>query len=126
MSSRNSGMIDSLTVVVAGGAARFEPTIYIDGSALSLTGRTVTATIRALRAPDNILSSSYEDMSVTLGNDDVTAANGGTRLDITLNATYFHTPQRAEEWEDYFIQYHVQPDNYYPQALRFGVRRGID
>ncbi|HET6496888.1 MAG TPA: hypothetical protein VFH61_16150 [Thermoleophilia bacterium] len=127
MSTPPNTVVDSLAVLVQGGTYEFRSAItHADGSVYVLTGKTVTATVRAKRAPANVLHTDYEDMAVTVGNVDTTAANGGFTITWSPSATYFHAPPRAEMWEDYFMQLYIVTDDSYPQLVRFGVRRVLD
>ena len=126
MSNTANTVVDSLAVLVQDGTYEFRATITQDGATYSLTGKTVTATMRAKKAPANVLNSAYEDMTVTTGNVDTTAALGGVTFTWSPSSTYFYAPARAESWEDYFCQLYVVTDDFYPQLVRFGVRRKLD
>ena len=128
MSTVTSLVVDTLVYMHADGTYRFEPVLHRDGSALDLTGKTVTATIRGKRAPHHILHSTYEDMAVTNGNlsGDHDATEGGVSLDVSLNSAYFYTPPRGDQWEDYYVQFHVMPDDYYPARMLIHVTRTLD
>ena len=126
MSTTSATVIDSLAVLVQNGTYEFRGVIEKDGVTYSLVGKTVTATMRAKRAPANVLNSAYEDMTVTVGNTDTASSAGGFTFTWSPSATYFYAPSRAELWEDYFCQLYVVTDDFYPQLIRFGVRRVLD
>ena len=127
MSSIPNTVVESLAVLVQDGTYEFRSELTTaTGAVYVLTGKTVTATIRAKRAPGQILHSTYEDMSVTVGNTDTTAANGGFTVTWSPSSTYFYAPPRAEAWEDYFMQLKVVTDDTYSQLIKFGVRRVLD
>lgn len=126
MSTITNLIVDTLVYMHANGTYSFEPVIYRDGSALSLTGKTVTATVRRMKNPGNVLHTTYEDMAVTLGNTGHTAAQGGVTLSFSPDSTYFTTPRGANEWEDYFVQFHIMPDDYYPARMLLHITRNID
>lgn len=128
MSTIARPIIDSNTYVYDRQTVRFLVELEsTPGTALSLTGKTVTATIRACDAERNILDSTYEDMSVTTGpSDGETAANGGTGLTVSLDPTYFRTPRQYGRWKDYFIQYYISPDDTYSHHVVFHVLRAAD
>ena len=120
-------VVESLAVLVQDGTYEFRSELaHDDGSVYVLTGKTMTATIRAKKAPGNVLNSAYEDMAVTVGNVDTTAANGGFTFTWSPSSTYFSAPPRAEMWESYYLQLYVVTDDCYTQLVHFGVRRKLD
>lgn len=126
--TRRIPIVDSLAYVFDRDTVSFQPTLEsTPGTALVLTGKTVTATLRRAGATfNNVLYSSYEDMAVTLGNDDHTAAQGGITLSVALNPTYITTPRTYGAWQDYIIQFYVSPDDAYSFYLLFHVLRAVD
>lgn len=128
MSTVRIPIVDSLAYVFDRDTVQFEPVLESSpGTALVLTGKTVTATMRAAGPTfNNILNASYEDMAVTLGNTDHTAAQGGVTLSVSLNPTYITTPRQYGQWRDYIVQFYVSPDDSYSFYLLFHVLRAID
>jgi hypothetical protein len=119
--------VDSLRVMVLNGTYEIRTTLKKDGATYNLTGKTVTATCRRKLTPGHILHADYENIAVTLGNSDTTTANGGVTFNLTPDSTKGWTaPEDAEDYEDYFIQFYVSTDDYYPQLMQVGVRRQLD
>lgn len=116
--------VDSLAVLVAGGDYVAMNRLLQNGSNYDLTGKTVTATIRQFALPNAVLGDGdYEDIPVTLGNDEFSAALGGVQFAFSIAIADFPVPTRPEDSSVYYIQYHVVEDGFYPQMLLFGVRR---
>lgn len=127
MSSPPNTVVDSLAVLVQDGTYEFRSELTTDsGGVYVLTGKTVQATIRSKRQPGNVLHTDYENMTVTVGNPDTTAANGGFTITWSPSSSYFFAPARAELYEEYFMQLYVVTDDTYSQLIRFGVRRKLD
>ena len=127
MSNPPNTVVDSLAVLVQDGTYEFRSEITRDdGSVYDLTAKAVTATIRAKRSPAQVLNAAYEDMTVTVGNVDTSAALGGFTITWSPSSTYFYAPREAEAWEDYYMQLYVVTDDTYAQLVRFGVRRKLD
>lgn len=118
--------VDSLVSVVAGGTFRAQNRLQKNTEVYDLRSQTVTATIRQLALPNIILDGgAYEDIAVTVGNSEFTAAEGGVQFDFTIVPASFPVPSNVTEVETYFIQYHTVQDNYYAQIIVFGVRRNV-
>lgn len=118
-------IVDSAEVIVAGQAVVFTLTVTKDGATYNLTGKTLYATIRAKSRPNDVVHTDLEDHAVAL----VTAASG--IVSVTLNATktaYLapSTARPATYEEPYLLQLRVAGDDYFPEALEFGVRRAIN
>lgn len=127
MSSPPNTVVDAVAVLVQDGTYEFRSELTTaTGAVYVLTGKTVTATVRNVRQPDVVLNTAYEDMAVTVGNTDTTAANGGFTVTWSPSSSYFYAPYRAEEYEDYFMQLYVVTDNTYSQLIKFGVRRKLN
>ena len=127
MAKTHQTVVDSLRVMVLNGTYEIRTTIMRDGITYSVAGKTVTATIRNERYPGHVLHADYENIAVTLGNDETTAAAGGVSFSLTPDSSKgWVAPARADEYENYLIQFYVSTDDYYPQLLRVGVRRQLD
>lgn len=128
MSTVRIPIVDTLAYVFDRDTCSFQPTLEsTPGTALDLTGKTVTATLRRAGPTfGSVLNSSYEDMAVTLGNDDHTAAQGGVTLSVSLNPSYITTPSQYGTWQDYILQFYVSPDDAYSFYMLFHVMRAID
>ncbi len=114
---------DSGAIVPVGRLVDFQPRILRDGAALSLAGKTVTATIRRESAPDTPLTG-FTDLACTLGNDTYTAAEGGLQLQQELTSV-FTVPGNPRESYAYLVEFYIVDDDYSPQKLRFGVTRSF-
>ena len=116
-------------VAVAGSTIEFEHTITLDGAAVDLTGKTVTASVRRSWVSGVISDGAEEEpetldgLAVTLG-----AAPDDGDVDWQLE------PEESALLEPYcppdgvtpalfHLQYFVTEDDYYPQVFRFYVRR---
>ncbi len=118
--------VDSLRTLSAGGTYEFWGTItQDDGSTYDLNGKTITGTIRQLRAPNSSLGMAYDGFTVTPGNPDHIAAVGGVSFSVTLTAADFPTQTDVMAAEPYFVRYTVVDDNFIPQLLIFGVSAAI-
>lgn len=124
--SSTTTVVDSKVVIVQNGTVEFRTTIKKNGTAVDLTGKTVTATIRRESTPDNVLNSAYEDIAVTNGNADTAATAGGVTFSFSPSSTYFTVPKRASDAEPYLVQLYIVTDDYYPQLVRFGVRKELN
>lgn len=123
--SNTGTMVEVLGVLYTNRTYSLQPPIYKDGSALNLTGKTVTATIRNLKLPDAILHTSLEAMSVTLGNSEDAASAGGTSLSVELSSSYFWVPKSPQQTEDYTVEYLVMPDDYSPAKVLLHLSRSF-
>lgn len=117
-------IVDSGKVIASGSAATFSNTITKDDATYNLTGKTVVATIRSETDDRSVVDASLEDIAVT---------NSGIVGAVSFALTEamglkLAGPRRgeADSVENYLVQYHVTTDSYYPQLLRFGVRRALD
>ncbi len=127
MAKTHQTVVDSLRVLVLNGTYEFRGQIMRDGTSYSVSGKTVTATIRNERYPGHTLHADYENISVTLGNSDTAASAGGVTFNLTPDSSKgFVAPPAAAEYENYLLQLYVSTDDYYPQLIRFGVRRQLD
>lgn len=127
MSNPPNTVVESLAVLVQDQSAEFRAEFTdTSGTAINLTGKTVTATVRAMRQPGNVLNTAYEDMAVTVGNVDTLATAGGFTITWSPSSSYFYAPRQAEAWEDYFMQLYNVTDNTYSQLVKFGVRRKLN
>lgn len=126
MSSAQHTAVATNRVLVQDGTYEFRGVLKKDGATYSVSGKTITATIRNAKNPTGVLNSSYEDISVTAGNSDTTAANGGVTFSFSPSSTYFYAPPDPTEAETYYIQFYVSQDDYYPQLVEFGVRIKLD
>lgn len=118
-------IVDSGSVIVSGGAAILDDTLTKDGATYDLTGKTVVVTIRAEADHATVINAALEDVAVTV--DDPT--NGGVTVALTTTMTgYLGPPAVAgpSAVAYYLAQFKVVTDNYFPQLLRFGVRRKLD
>lgn len=115
--------VDSMATLVAGRVWTFWGQMLQNGAVVDLTGKTVTATIRQLRVANASLGTNYDDIAVTAGNPDVTAANGGMQFTVSTSASDFLVPTNPTEAEPYFVQYTDVTDNYTPQLVIFYVRK---
>lgn len=127
MSTVRIPIVDTLAYVFDRATCEFQPVLESSpGVAIDLTGKTVTATLRSAKRIGSALHASYEDMAVTLSNDDHTAAQGGVTLSVALDPTYIVTPRNYGEWNDYVLQFYVSPDDTYSYYLLFHVMRALD
>lgn len=104
------------------GALVLTNTIKQDGSALNLTGKTVTATVRAEAAPDTTINAALEDHAVTI----TTAASGIVTL--TLSSTEMgYLAGGDNPWQaiPYLIAFKTD-DPYFPQLVRIYVHGVLD
>jgi len=121
-------VVDSGSVIVAGGGATFDNVLSKDGATYVLTGKTVVATIRAESDPSSVIDATLEDIAVTLGGT-VAAALGGVQFTLTTAQTTLLAPGAtlpALSLLNYLLQYKVVTDSYFPQLLRFAVRKKLD
>lgn len=124
-------VINSGVVGVAGAPLEFRNRLTRDGVAYDLSGKTVTASVRKESDPYTSLGATLEDQAVTLANLDYTAAEGGVTFALDAARTTLLAPSAAVAplagmVENYVLQYKVVSDAYFPQALRFAVRRALD
>lgn len=126
MSSAQHTAVSTNRVLVQDGTYEFRGTIKKDGATYSVSGKTVTATIRSKKNPTAVLNSSYEDIAVTSGNSEVAAGSGGVTFSFSPSSTYFYAPPDPTEHEWYYIQFYISQDDYYPQLVEFGVRIKLD
>ena len=127
MSKTSHTVVDSMRVLVLNGTYTVQGTIKKDGTTYSVSGKTITATIRNRDFPSQVINSAYEDISVTSGYSSVTASNGGFTFSFSpASANGFTAPADAEDYHTYFIQLYVSNDDYYPQLIQFGVRKELN
>lgn len=115
-------IVDSGEIVVAGQTATFRLTLTKDGAAYDLTGKTVRCTFRRESAPGTVLAPSLEDVAMNVSD----PVNGVAEVTQELEPGHFTTPAPVERTTPYLVQSYVLQDDFYPQALRFHVRRALD
>jgi hypothetical protein len=121
-----AGVVDSGMVVAAGSTQEFRAKLTKNGAVYNLTAKVVQATIRREDDFGTVLDASLEDIAVALGNPDTLLVDGGVTFTKDLNPNYFATPANPLHHYNYLVQFHVTTDDFYPDMLRFGVRRVAD
>jgi hypothetical protein len=113
---------------VAGADWTFDNIIQKDDAVYDLSAKTVFATIRRWDEQTVQVDTGFEDIVVTPGAGSAdTAANGGVAFSLDKAVTALApTPDEAGSWDYYFVQYYVVEDDFYPQMLRFRVRKAAD
>jgi hypothetical protein len=116
-------------VVVQGQAIDLWATLTKDGAVYSLSGKTITATIRREGDPANDVDEDLEGMAVTLGNADTNAAAGGVTLPLTtaLTALLTYPGEPVNPWHEtaWLVEFTVTDDDFIPDMMRFRVRPGL-
>jgi len=116
-------------VVVSGSPALADNKITKNGATYNLTGKTVTAKIRAKDAPNTAIDASLETIAVTNGGGTYTEAQGGVTFQITSAMLVLLQPPSGKALDvlkRYFIQYNVTTDDFQPaEVIEFAVRRGL-
>jgi hypothetical protein len=125
MTNLTATSVDSLRTVVKGNTVQFWGQIAADEQVYSTAGKTITATIRQLRNPDYSLGAAFDDIPVTPGNTDVSAAAGGVLFEVELDGVRLLVPTSVVAAEPYFVRYYVADDDYRPQILIFGLARDL-
>lgn len=117
-----SSVVDATGIVVAGTPQEFRVTIQEGGVAADLTGKTVTATVRAASAPATPIHASLEGAAVTL----TTAASGIVTFTLTAAmSALLDVPDDPQQTRAYLLQLVVTTDDYVPQVLRFKARKAM-
>ena len=111
----NPTIVDASTAWPNRGAKTVVATINQDGSALNVTGKTVTATVRWESDSTGVLDAALEDHAVTL----TTPANGIVTLTLTnADQQLLSVPEDATVSRPYLIAFKVLEDDYFPDKLR--------
>lgn len=114
---------DASAVLPAKGISSLVITVQRDGAAVNLTGKTVTATIRAERAPNTAVNAALEDHAVAL----TTPASGICTLTLTdAQMQMLSAPLKVEETRTYICQLYVVDDSYYPDPIRLFIRNELN
>lgn len=120
-------VLDSGMTIPVGRIADFQPRLMVDGVAIDLTGKTVTATFRrassALAAVS--LGASWENQACSLGNPTWAANQGGVRIQKELLAAAFAVPADPVRAYEYLAEFYVVEDDYSPQKLLFRVTASL-
>lgn len=119
----NPTIVEATSAIPNRGTLVITFTIQQDGSALNLTGKTPTATIRRESAPSTTINAALEDHAMT-----VTNAAGGI-CTLTLSNTelaYLSTPVEVTKAYSYLASVKVASDNYFPYLYRFWVHGVLD
>ncbi len=119
-------VVDSGKTFVAGSKFVFNHTLTRDdGGVYDLSGRTVRATIRKESDGDRVLDSTLEDIAVTVS----VAATGSVTFLCSAAQSAFMMPPTFDQpprTRAYVAQYFVVEDDYYPQMVRFYMRRKVN
>lgn len=122
-----SVVVESNKVIVGGGVADFINTITLDGAVTDLSAHTLKSTIR--RADDDpytLIDVTLEDIVVLMT---PTPAIGKVTTHLTTAMSVLLAPPVGSPPTDvkyYYLQYHDETGQWYPQLFRFGVRRRLD
>jgi len=118
-------VVDSGVTVVQGGKFILDNVLKLDGAAYNLTGKTVVCTIRREDEPGTVIDTDLEDISAAIDS----AIGGEVSVVVTAAMSALLNPAlttEADVRDAFLAQYRVDPDKYYPQLLRFYVRRQLD
>lgn len=98
-------------------------TIKQDGAAMNLTGKTVTATLRAEGDHATVIDASLEDHAVAL----TTPASGIATLTVAnADLQKLSVPSKPWQTRPYLVVWRVVEDDYFPQMVRVNVHGVID
>lgn len=118
-------VVESGKTIPVGRKIYLRPRLLRDRLPIDLTGKTVTVTIRAEADPQTSLGAAWDDESVTLANEDYTAAQGGVAFQRELVAPTFVAPAPVEGGTPYLAEFYIVEDDYSPRKVRFHVTQSL-
>lgn len=107
-------------VVTVGAAASITVHVEQDDAPLDLSGKTVTATVRAANNDQAVIHADLEGFATTLQD----AEAGVVRVELTAALTaHLDAPANVSQARGYYLQLVVVEDSYAPNPIKFSVRR---